>query len=85
VAFSTQSAHRATASLVGSAVNRSAPVSIDGMRERLFTLMFSGLVYPQIWEDPLVDLEALDLRHDSRIITISSGGCNFMSYATASP
>ena len=41
------------------AVHRHKPVSRQGIQERLFTLAFSGLVYPQIWEDPLVDLEAL--------------------------
>ncbi len=37
------------------------PSSRKGLEERLFTFAFSGLVYPQIWEDPVVDLEALDL------------------------
>ena len=41
------------------AVHRHKPVSRQGIQERLFTLAFSGLVYPQIWEDPVVDLEAL--------------------------
>ena len=27
-----------------------------GLQERLFTLAFSGLVYPQIWEDPEIDI-----------------------------
>jgi len=53
--------------------------------ERMFTFAFKGLVYPQIWEDPDVDLEALRLRPDSRMVTISSGGCNVLSYLTANP
>ncbi len=85
MAFTAHAVHRANASLVGSAVNKSAPISIDGMRERLFSLMFSRLVYPQIWEDPVIDLAALQLQPSSRIITIASGGCNFMSYATGAP
>ena len=44
------------------AVHRHKPISKQGIQERLFTLAFSGLVYPQIWEDPLVDLEACPLR-----------------------
>ena len=32
-----------------------------GALERLFTLMFKGFVYNQIWEDPAVDLAALEL------------------------
>ncbi len=55
------------------------------MLERLFTLAFSGLVYPQIWEDPEVDMAALDLAPGKRILTIASGGCNVMSYLTVSP
>jgi len=35
--------------------------SLAGFSERLFTWMFKGLVYPQIWEDPDVDMKALKL------------------------
>ena len=44
------------------AVHRHKAVTRQGIQERLFTLAFSGLVYPQIWEDPVVDLEALGLK-----------------------
>ncbi|MBH0239965.1 DUF3419 family protein [Methylobrevis albus] len=67
------------------AVHASPLASRTGMLERLFTLAFSGLVYPQIWEDPAVDMEALDLAPGKRIVTIASGGCNVMNYLTASP
>src|SRR5579883_3339286 len=56
-----------------------------GALERLFTLMFQGFVYNQIWEDPVVDLEALCLSSDHRLITIASGGCNVLNYLTADP
>ena len=71
--------------MIGAAVYRSKPLSAEGLRERLFTLAFSNLVYAQIWEDPAVDLEALALDSTSRIVTIASGGCNVLSYLTASP
>lgn len=71
--------------MIGAAVHRSKPLSAEGLRERLFTLAFSNLVYAQIWEDPAVDLEALALDGNSRIITIASGGCNVLSYLTAGP
>jgi S-adenosylmethionine-diacylglycerol 3-amino-3-carboxypropyl transferase len=71
--------------MIGAAVCRSKLLSAEGLRERLFALAFSNLVYPQIWEDPAVDLEALALDGDSRVITIASGGCNVLSYLTASP
>ncbi|MHA4875082.1 hypothetical protein, partial [Enterococcus faecium] len=41
------------------AVHRHSPISRAGVSERVFTALFSGLVYPQIWEDPLIDLEAM--------------------------
>ncbi len=71
--------------LIGAAVCRNRPLSAEGLRERLFTFAFSNLVYAQIWEDPAVDLEALALDSNSKIVTIASGGCNVLSYLTASP
>jgi S-adenosylmethionine-diacylglycerol 3-amino-3-carboxypropyl transferase len=56
-----------------------------GLLERLFAFVFKGLVYPQIWEDPEVDMRALALRPDSRLVTIASGGCNVLSYLIADP
>ncbi|MXN66044.1 DUF3419 family protein [Stappia sp. GBMRC 2046] len=70
---------------LGSAVHRSKATSRDGILERLFTFAFKGLVYPQIWEDPEVDLRALDLKPGTRMVTIASGGCNVLSYLTADP
>lgn len=67
------------------AVHRHKPVTRQGIQERLFTLAFSGLVYPQIWEDPVVDLEALDLTGGENLIAIASGGCNVLSYLAAAP
>ena len=56
-----------------------------GALERLFTLMFKGFVYNQIWEDPDVDMEALRLGPGHRMITIASGGCNVLNYLLADP
>lgn len=56
-----------------------------GVLERLFTLMFQGFVYNQIWEDPSVDLEALDIQPHHRLLTIASGGCNVLNYLAADP
>src|SRR6478609_3372821 len=61
------------------AVHQHRAVSLNGLLERLFTMAFGGLVYPQIWEDPLVDLAAMELSSDHRVITIASGGCNALS------
>lgn len=56
-----------------------------GALERLFTLMFKGFVYNQIWEDPAVDLAALELKPHHSLITIASGGCNVLNYLAADP
>lgn len=67
------------------AVHQYKAASRAGLLERAFTAVFSGLVYPQIWEDPVIDLEAMALTPDSHIVTIASGGCNVLSYLAASP
>jgi S-adenosylmethionine-diacylglycerol 3-amino-3-carboxypropyl transferase len=65
---------------------RSHPItSRRGLLEGLFAQLFKGFVYPQIWEDPTVDLAGLALRPGARLVTISSGGCNVMSYLLADP
>lgn len=81
----TEAFTRDRAAHLNKAVHRSSATSADGMLERLFTFVFKGLVYPQIWEDPDVDMAALALGPDDRVIAIASGGCNIMSYLTADP
>ena len=71
--------------LVRDAALQAAPSTKRGMLERMFARMFEGLVYAQIWEDPEVDIAALELGPTSRLVTIASGGCNVMSYLTADP
>jgi S-adenosylmethionine-diacylglycerol 3-amino-3-carboxypropyl transferase len=85
MAIGTERSERTAAGLLGDAVHRNRALSRQGLMERLFTLAFSELVYPQIWEDPRVDMEALALTPQSRIVTIASGGCNIMSYLVARP
>ncbi|MEM6464479.1 MAG: DUF3419 family protein [Pseudomonadota bacterium] len=70
---------------LGTAVCQNPLLSRQGLSERVFAGLFSGLVYPQIWEDPQVDIEAMDLGPDHRIVTIASGGCNMLSYLAHSP
>ena len=71
--------------LLHRAANQRPANTRRGALERLFTLMFQGFVYNQIWEDPDVDLEALDLKPHHRLITIASGGCNVLNYMAANP
>ncbi|WP_019557173.1 DUF3419 family protein [Thiomicrorhabdus arctica] len=74
-----------TKMLLDSAVNNTSIFSRKGLLDRLFTTWFDRLVYPQIWEDPEVDIQALKLNSQSRIFTISSGGCNALNYLTEHP
>jgi S-adenosylmethionine-diacylglycerol 3-amino-3-carboxypropyl transferase len=71
--------------LLGEAVYNSTSTQRKGLLDRIFTLWFNRLVYPQIWEDPIVDMKALGLDEKTRMVTISSGGCNALSYLTRSP
>lgn len=70
---------------LGQALYQNPPLSRDGLSERFFALAFSGLVYPQIWEDPDVDMAAMRLAEGHRVVTIASGGCNILAYLTRSP
>lgn len=67
------------------AVQVDTRTSLKGMMQRLFAVWFDAFVYNQIWEDPRVDLQALELDDDSRILTISSGGCNALNYLVENP
>ncbi len=71
--------------LITQAVVRNGASPASRILDRVFAHAFKGLVYAQIWEDPVVDMAGLDIRRDSRIITIASGGCNELSYLVADP
>ena len=74
-----------SAQAIGDAVYESKAFSLGTISERLFAVLFRGLVYPQIWEDPVCDKMALDLNKDDHIVCIASGGCNMMSYLVEKP
>jgi S-adenosylmethionine-diacylglycerol 3-amino-3-carboxypropyl transferase len=67
------------------AVQNKPTTSRQGILQKLFAVYFDGLVYNQIWEDPRVDLQALKLDGESRVLSIASGGCNALNYLTAQP
>jgi S-adenosylmethionine-diacylglycerol 3-amino-3-carboxypropyl transferase len=71
--------------LIADAVRNSRAEDQSSVWDKLFALWFRRLVYTQIWEDPEADLAALQLPVGSTIVTISSGGCNALSYLTAQP
>jgi len=71
--------------LIADAVRNSRGKAESTVWDRLFAFWFRRLVYTQIWEDPVADLAALRLPIGSTIVTISSGGCNALSYLVAQP
>ncbi|MFW2542004.1 DUF3419 family protein [Primorskyibacter sp. 2E107] len=71
--------------IIGEAVYQNRSFSFGTLSERLFARLFQGLVYPQIWEDPVCDMDALALSERDHVVCIASGGCNVMSYLTAAP
>lgn len=71
--------------LVKTAVHQDRLMSRRGLSQRMFSWWFNSFIYNQIWEDPQVDLAALELKPDSRVLTIASGGCNLLNYLVAKP
>ena len=80
-----RTASQQTAANLDGAVLRARKFSVTGLLERVFALAFRGLVYPQIWEDPLIDLEAMQIMPGQHVVAIASGGCNVLSYLIADP
>lgn len=74
-----------TSEALRDAVHQHAPTSLMGLQQRLFSFWFNSFIYNQIWEDPAVDLQALQVTPESRILTIASGGCNVLNYLLAQP
>ena len=71
--------------IIEDAVVRKDASAKDKLLDKAFALAFNGLVYAQIWEDPVVDMEGLAIEPDSRVMCIASGSCNALSYLTANP
>ena len=76
---------KTVADQLGGAVHQNVAMSRAGLGERAFSFLFRGLVYAQIWEDPVVDMKALGIGPQTNVVCIASGGCNMMSYLSASP
>src|SRR6201991_2996075 len=70
---------------LASAVVRENGARKPRLLDRAFSFAFKGMVYAHIWEDPVVDMEALAIEPGNRIATIASGGCNVFSYLVADP
>ncbi|RNJ61598.1 MAG: DUF3419 family protein [Porphyrobacter sp. IPPAS B-1204] len=71
--------------IIEDAVIRTDAKVSDKLLDKAFALAFKGLVYAQIWEDPVVDMEGLAIHPEARVMCIASGSCNALSYLTANP
>jgi S-adenosylmethionine-diacylglycerol 3-amino-3-carboxypropyl transferase len=47
--------------------------------------VFEKLLFAQSWEDPELDIEALRITPDDRVLVVTSGGCNALSLLTTEP
>jgi S-adenosylmethionine-diacylglycerol 3-amino-3-carboxypropyl transferase len=70
---------------IADAVVRNDADRKERLLDRAFARAFRGLVYAQIWEDPVVDMAALEIGPGHRVVSIASGSCNALSYLTADP
>lgn len=54
--------------------------------DAIFNRVHGGnLVYNTCWEDPRLDLEMLELQEESRLVMITSAGCNALDYLLDGP
>ena len=47
--------------------------------------IFSDVVYAQCWEDPEIDREAFQIRPEDTVFSITSGGCNVLTFLIDNP
>lgn len=47
--------------------------------------VFADLLYAQCWEDPQIDREAFAIQSDDIVFSITSGGCNLLSFLLDDP
>ena len=71
-----------------SAPSRSSPSRrfLKATHDLVFHHVHGGqLIYNACWEDPRIDRELMQLRADSRVVMITSAGCNALDYLLDGP
>lgn len=59
---------------------------IERIKNKVFTKIHTGnLVYNTCWEDPRCDRALLELKADSRVVMLTSAGCNALDYLLDNP
>lgn len=65
---------------------RNAPRALNTAHDLAFNQVHrSNLIYNATWEDPRIDRELLDLDATSRVVMITSAGCNALDYLLDGP
>ena len=47
--------------------------------------VFQDVLYAQCWEDPQIDREAFNITSDDIVFSITSGGCNVLTFLIDNP
>lgn len=59
---------------------------IEKIKSKVFQRIHTGnLVYNTCWEDPRCDRQLLDIQPDSRVVMLTSAGCNALDYLLDCP
>jgi S-adenosylmethionine-diacylglycerol 3-amino-3-carboxypropyl transferase len=59
---------------------------INRVRDKVFDYIHgNNLIYNTSWEDPRIDRELLHLNKESRVVMITSAGCNVLDYLLDKP
>ncbi len=59
---------------------------IGKIKNKIFTKIHTGnLVYNTCWEDPRCDRKLLEINTDSKVVMLTSAGCNALDYLLDSP
>ncbi|MBN1273881.1 MAG: DUF3419 family protein [Candidatus Aminicenantes bacterium] len=70
-------------------IGRSAPRIAESTEDKTVEIkknkMFRDILYGQCWEDPEMDRTALQINSDDVVFSITSGGCNVLSFLIDNP
>lgn len=59
---------------------------INDLQQKLFALIHGNrLIYNTCWEDPRIDRQLLQLNQESKVVAITSAGCNVLDYLLDGP
>ena len=59
--------------------------TLPGNKKESQSKVFDGVLYAQCWEDPMVDLKAFQIDANDIIFSITSGGCNVLTFLIENP